>query len=184
MDPWRKMFMIQKLGPKRPTVVKELCSPELTFLTSRFFVKSNSYFNNQSPYKLLWLTLYFPRIILEVEHGRFGSTFLRSLGETLLPGWQMFHRRLFPIERWLVTRERCGHAYVHTRVLLARAVRANFSNFSKPTVSPYQSNTVILPPFFNPGLSCMECNYFVFFPLIISWKLKMAHELAELNKII
>ena len=165
MDPWRKMFMIQKLGPKRPTVVKELCSPELTFLTSRFFVKSNSYFNNQSPYKLLWLTLYFPRIILEVEHGRFGSTFLRSLGETLLPGWQMFHRRLFPIERWLVTRERCVHASVHTRVLLARAVRANFSNF-------------------NPGFSCMECNYFVFFPLIISWKLKMAHELAELYKII
>ena len=117
MDPWRKMFMIQKLGPKRPTVVKELCSPELTFLTSRFFVKSNSYFNNQSPYKLLWLTLYFPRIILEVEHGRFGSTFLRSLGETLLPGWQMFHRRLFPIERWLVTRERCVHVSSHARVI-------------------------------------------------------------------
>lgn len=109
IDPWRKMFMIQKLGPKRPTVVKELsCTwPEFTFLTSRFFVESNSYFNNQSPYKLLWLALYFPRIILGVEHGRFGSTFLRSLGETLLPGWQMFHRRLFPIERWLVTRERC-----------------------------------------------------------------------------
>ena len=103
------------------------------------------------------MTLCFPRIILGVEQGIFGSTF-KMLFLRILPEWQKYSTgSRFLIERRLVTRGRCVHtrgcargcyfARCSREFLESLVVQASLAIFPLPIVhfnlSPLFSNSSV-----------------------------------------
>ena len=118
MGPWRKMFMVQK-GPKSPKQSsKSKNSPELS-LDLTFIVKIiKQPILTINLHKSFWLALYFPRIILGVEQGRYNITFT-------IFAWLAKIQQAF-VSHWEETgNERKNDAFTHSRVIL-RVVNAKF----------------------------------------------------------